>query len=46
MDSRFYIPQADSKKIDDDKKHSTDVCEVCLGNGDGGGSGDGGSMLS
>ena len=42
MDSRFYIPQADSKKIDDYKKHSTDVCEVCLGNGGGGGSGDGG----
>ena len=34
MDSRFYIPQADSKKIADYQKHSTDVCEVCLGNGD------------
>ena len=42
MDSRFYIPQVDSKKIDDYRKHSTDVCEVCLGNGGGGGSGDGG----
>ena len=32
MDSRFYLPQADSKKMDGYKNHSIDVCEVCLGN--------------
>ena len=38
----FFDSVGLSKKIDDYRKHSTDVCEVCLGNGDGGGSGDGG----